>query len=139
MDEIRVTFMDLEARSPMCFLFFFVNPSVKHGRQNFVNVFFVALAPLCRYATQNAKVLEEARTALATGEIRTPSLPSAETSEGGDSEGDAAEGEQEKAAPTAPVVEKYTRDTAPSAAAPGVRCLQRSMQRNCIRTHVPDP
>lgn len=37
-----------------------------------------------RYAAQNALVLEEARTALTTGKIRTPSIPSPQTSEGGD-------------------------------------------------------
>ena len=41
-----------------------------------------------RYAAQNATVLEEAQLALITGEVRTPLIPSPQTSEGGD--GDAA-------------------------------------------------
>ena len=36
------------------------------------------------YAAQNATVLEEAQLALITGEVRTPSIPSPQTSEGGD-------------------------------------------------------
>ena len=37
-----------------------------------------------RYAAQNATVLEEAQLALIIGEVRTPSTPSPQTSEGGD-------------------------------------------------------
>lgn len=45
----------------------------------------------CRYAAQNAKALEEAKTALETGEIRTPSLPSPESSAGGEGDYQSAE------------------------------------------------
>lgn len=41
---------------------------------------------------QNAKVIEEARTAVATGEIRTPSIASPETSHAGDGDKEIHEG-----------------------------------------------
>lgn len=46
----------------------------------------------CRYAAHNAKLLEEAKTALTTGEIRTPSIPSPEPSEGAEGDDKSVEG-----------------------------------------------
>lgn len=101
--------MHLEAQSPRHAKFcFFVNRSVK--RQKHFYSLSLGRAIPCRYAAQNAKALEEAKTALATGEIRTPSLPSEESSDGGETDQYTAGGEHlETSTQCASSGERYER------------------------------